>query len=68
MSKWKQIESGDVINHLARGNKVRCVVISDSSALYTGVYELNDRAVGGILEMIREGFNLFFEEEKELKK
>lgn len=65
MSKWKQIESGDVINHLASGRKIRCVVINDCSGLYTGVYELSDRSVGGVLEMIQEGCNLFFEEEKE---
>lgn len=68
MSKWKQIESGDVINHLASGRRIRGVVINDCSASYTGVYELNDKSVGDILEMIQEGCNLFFEKVKEEEK
>lgn len=69
MSKWKQIESCDVINHLASGRKVKGVVIDDRySVSGSGVYNLCNRSIIDVLEMIQEGCNLFFEEVEEEEK
>ena len=68
MSKWKQIESCDVMNHLLQHKNITAVLLRATFLIARGIYDLNDSRLDLINRLIKNNNVMFFEEVKEEEK
>lgn len=68
MSKWKQIESCDVMNHLLQHKNIKAVLLKATFFIASGIYDLDDSRLNLINRLIKNNNVMFFKEEKEEEK